>query len=79
MAPPGQLNHLYWSLRQNRPGMRPGRRTLYRRIEAEKKRLLVTGVPRIELHLWCRYLINPDNNAAAARLGAYLRGETLRY
>lgn len=66
------LAHLYWRLRMTRAGGRPTRRTWWRRIATEKKRLLAAGVPMIELHLVTRLLANPHSQAAARRWRQYL-------
>lgn len=79
ISAPGQLAQLYWQLRACRPGSRPGKKTIYRRIARERMRLAAEGVPQIELHLWCRYLTNPRNPMAAIRLSRYLAGESERF
>jgi len=49
-----EIRNWYWHVRQLRPDQGAKRRRLYRRIHAQKKRLLVAGVDREELRLWCR-------------------------
>lgn len=61
-----QLANLYWQLRYQRNTNK--KRTWYRRIRNEKKRLIESGVPYIEIHLWSRHLTNPRNPNAEARL-----------
>ena len=51
---------------------RPGRRTWYRRIAAEKKRLREGGVPEIEIHLVTRMLASPRKRAPYDRWLGYL-------
>ena len=67
-----ELSRLYWRLRACRGLSRPGRRTWWRRIAAEKQRQLAEGVPAIELHLVCRVLANPHNPASERRWVQYL-------
>lgn len=52
----GQLRTLYWKIREHRGFQRPSKKTWYRRVQAEKVRLLGLGVPQIEIHLVCRIL-----------------------
>lgn len=67
------LPNLYHGKRQCRSWDRACLVRNYRKILVEKKRLLAAGVPYIEVHLWCRYLTNPANRNAQARLENYLR------
>ena len=72
MLPPSwtdNLRRLYWFKRSARTSA--ARRQAWRRIAAEKKRLLSAGVDYLELHLWCRHLTAPDNPNALARLERY--------
>lgn len=63
-----ELARLYWRLRAARGLSRPSPRTWRRRIFAEKKRLLETGVDLFVLHALCVYLRRPNNELAAERL-----------
>ena len=65
-----RLHNLYWSLRFNRFSL-AARRRYYRQIEAEKKRLVFSGVDAEEVRLLCRYLSNPLNRFAENRLEFY--------
>ncbi len=67
------LPNLYFTLRNCRPWDTAARRRIYRVIAAEKKRLYLSGVPYIEVHLWCRCLCNPRNERSTIRLQAYYR------
>lgn len=69
----GTLRNLYFSKRVCRPWDSAGLRKAYRKIAVEKKRLLLEGVPYIELHLVCRYLTNPRNENSSIRLQRYYR------
>jgi len=66
------LAHLYWRLRAARGMSRPSRSTWYRRIAAEKKRLLEAGVDPFDLHAVCVLLRRSDWGAAARRAWARL-------
>lgn len=66
-----RLSNLYWVKRTCRRQDDACRRRVYRRIADEKKRLLLAGVPYLEVHLVCRYLTNPGNRNASDRLRAY--------
>lgn len=68
-----ELRHLYWRLRFVRRISEAARRKAYRKIEGEKKRLLLAGVDAEELRLVCRFLSNPANEKALGRLEAYRR------
>lgn len=65
----GELANLYWWKRIARTDAQ--RRKAWRRIAAQKKRLLDAGVPYIEVHLVSRHLTNPRNPNAEARMRAY--------
>jgi hypothetical protein len=65
------IRNLYWLKRACRAWDNACRRRIWRKIAAEKKRLLQAGVPYIELHLITRVLTNPDNPNSSARLRAY--------
>lgn len=69
------LRSLYWFRRNARPAGRPTIRTLQRRIQREKHRLLAAGVDPFELHAVCRVLMRPSCEVAAVRL-ARLIGNT---
>lgn len=64
-----RLANLYWRVRACRNYNQ--RRKWYYKIVVEKKRLLAEGVPAIELHLVCRVLANPHNQASVKRLSEY--------
>ena len=63
----GPLRNLYWLLRFLRQHDLAKRRKLYRRIAADKKRLIEPGVDLEEVRRLCRWLSNPANQAAEAR------------
>jgi hypothetical protein len=65
------LRNLYWHKRACRKPDDTCRRRAWRKIAAEKKRLLIAGVPYLELHLVTRYLTNPGNRNSYERLKAY--------
>jgi hypothetical protein len=65
------LKNMYWHLRASRPWDTALRRRWYRIIQGEKKRLLLAGVPYIELHLVTRVLCDPRNNNYQMRLANY--------
>lgn len=65
------LSNLYWQLRACRPWAQAMRRRWYRRIRAEKHRLLQDGVPPIEIHLWCRHFVDPRNENYRQRINGY--------
>lgn len=69
MLPPWSLtlSNLYWRLRATRSFGRPSRSTWYRRISAEKKRLLSSGVDRFELHQVCIYLGRRNHSRASVK------------
>jgi len=69
-----RLRQLYWQLRSCRPWDRAMRERWYRRIRAEKLRLRELGVRPIELHLWCRFFVDPRNQNYRARLNGYYGG-----
>ena len=67
-----KLCNLYWMLRYKRVWDSAARRKYYRRIEAEKKRLVdELGVDHEEVRLLCRYLSNPKNRNAEMRWRGY--------
>lgn len=51
----GPLANAYWKIRLHRGGS-PSRRTLYRRLQAEKDRLREQGICPFQLHAVCRVL-----------------------
>lgn len=61
------LRRLYWFLRSTRHFGRPSRRTWWRRIAAEKKRLLDAGVDAFEVHAVCVLLSRSEYSRAARR------------
>ena len=65
------LANLYYFLRCYGCRNHARRRKLYRRIAAERKRLLEAGVDGEEVRLLCRHLANPGNRHAAGRLAGY--------
>lgn len=69
MLPPwsNELRRLYWFLRAARSFSRPSRRTWWRRISAEKKRLRDAGVDAFELHAVCVLLGRSEYSPAARR------------
>lgn len=67
----GNLRNLYWFLRYRRAFDTASRRKYYRRIEAEKKRLIDSGVDPEAVRLCCRYLSNLKNSNAERRFYAY--------
>lgn len=69
MFPPwsSNLRFLFWRLRMARPGCRPSRRTLQRRILDEKKRLRASGVDPFALHAVCVLLRRSEHSPAACR------------
>lgn len=67
----GRLANLYWMLRYYGHRDQARRRKLYRKIAAERKRLLEAGVDGEEVRLLCRHLANPSNRHAAGRLVGY--------
>lgn len=67
-----KLRNLYWFLRYHRKWNEAKRRLYYRRIAAEKKRLIDSGVDAELVRLYCRYLSDMKNRHAEAR---YLRYE----
>lgn len=52
----GELRQLYWKLRASRSTSRPSPSTLWRRIRAEKVRLVESGESLVEVHHVCRIL-----------------------
>lgn len=68
----GNLRNLYWYLRYHRNWNEAKRRASYRRIAAEKKRLIESGVDAELVRLLCRHLANTRDQHAEAR---YLRYE----
>lgn len=70
----GQLRGLYALKRFLRRSDSAGHRRLYRKIAAEKKRLVESGVDYLELHLVCRVLVTASgqyHENAAKRLANY--------
>lgn len=68
----GNLRNLYWFLRYRRAFDTAARMRYYRKIVAEKKRLVdELGVDQEEVRLLCRYLANPKNKNAEQRCKAY--------
>lgn len=63
----GVLCNYYWQLRYHRAYDEAARRRYYRKIEAEKKRLIESGVHQEEVRLFCRWMANPRNYAAQMR------------
>lgn len=78
MFPPwsSDLRRLYWFLRATRHFGRPSPRTWWRRIAAEKKRLLLAGVDPFELHAVCVLLRRSEHSAAAERARKLLQQRT---
>jgi len=66
----GTLCNLYWHLRFNRFSQ-AARRRFYRKIAAEKKRLVDSGVDTEEVRLFCRWMANPRNRFAEERYYLY--------
>ena len=60
-----KLRNLYWFLRWER--QKGKKRKWYRRIQAEKTRLLEAGCDYILLHNYTRVLTNPKNQYALRR------------
>lgn len=71
----GRLANLYFMKRWCRQHDNACRRRAWRRIATEKKRLLSLGVSYIEVHLVCRILTNPRNQAALSRYRRFLANE----
>lgn len=67
------LRNYYWHLRFLRPYDQAGRRRYYRKIEAEKKRLILSGVDGEAVRLYCRWMANPRNNDAELRFRNFSR------
>lgn len=69
MLPPWsiELRRLYWFLRASRSFSHPSRRTWWRRIADEKKRLLHAGVDAFELHAVCVLLGRSEHAPASKR------------
>lgn len=70
------LRYLYWRRRMARTISRPSPRTWARRIAAEKKRLLATGVDFFELHAVCVLLCRSEYSDAAERARKFLQERT---
>jgi len=68
-----RLCNYYWHLRYNRTYNEAARRRYYRKIAAEKKRLIESGVDCEAVRLFCRMMANPANNAAVLRFENYTR------
>lgn len=75
MLPPWsvELRRLYWFLRAARHFAHPSRRTWWRRIADEKKRLLGAGVDPFELHAVCVLLGRSEFSPAARRAAKVLK------
>lgn len=68
----GQLRQLYWHLRYRRSFDTAARRKWYRRIKAERERLVSGGASAEHVRLYCRYMSNPlPDCPALRRLVAY--------
>lgn len=65
----GELANLYYRARSCRD--RACKQRYWRRIAVEKKRLLLGGVPYLELHLVTRVLARPADAGAVQRLRSY--------
>jgi hypothetical protein len=65
------LRGYYWHLRYCRVWNSACKQRQWRKIRREKKRLLMAGVPYIEVHLVTRVLCNPQNQNAQGRLQNY--------
>ena len=65
----GELANLYYRARSCRD--RACKQRYWRRIAVEKKRLLASGVPYIELHLVTRVLARPGERSSEDRLRSY--------
>lgn len=69
----GRLRNYYWELRNgDRWGRR--RRTLYRRVADQKKRLHVAGVDSEAVRLYCLHLASPKRWRRVKRLDNFLHG-----
>lgn len=66
-----KLRAHYWHLRCARGWDSARVRKEYRRISAEKKRLLEKKIDPEEIRLICRHFANPANKAAETRWKAY--------
>lgn len=62
-----ELRSRYWFLRSARGFDLARIRKEYRKIEREKKRLLLTGVDSEVVRLLCRHLVNLQNKRAEER------------
>ena len=65
----GELANLYYRARSCRD--RACKQRYWRRIAREKKRLLLGGVPYLELHLVTRCLARPGERSSEERLRSY--------
>jgi len=66
------LANLYWQLRMHRHLGEAARRFWYRRIDKEKRRLLLTGVDGEELRLYCLFLADPSKEWRLHRYKFYV-------
>lgn len=73
------LRNFYYMKRMLRPGQDAKRRAIYRQIEAEKKRLIESGVDAELVRLCCRYLANTRNRNAQRRFEEYDRQQRLPF
>lgn len=71
------LRNYYWFLRYHRKYDEAKRRAYYRKISAEKKRLIESGVDAELVRLLCRSLANPANRQARERFDFYQRQRRL--
>lgn len=62
------LRQMYWRLRNCRRYDAAARRKWYRRIKGERERLHALGFDAEYTRLFCRYMSDPKNEAAAIRL-----------
>lgn len=73
------LPNIYWRIRNARGIERKRIRTYYRQAEAEKKRLIDSGVNRELVRLFCRYLANPQNRFARAAFDNFSKQQNLDF
>lgn len=66
------LRNHYWQLRYGRGWDAAKVRRQYRRIFAEKQRLILMGIDEEEIRLLCRHLANLHNKHAERRWKAYV-------
>lgn len=65
------LRNCYWNLRYAKGRNMARVRKEYRRIFAEKQRLIAMGIDEEEIRLLCRYLANLHDRHAESRWKAY--------